>query len=826
MPGDEQHDEPLDPVGRTIASSGTLSVAAAAKGTSTEEDAPQLLANRYVLLGMLGAGAMGTVYRALDRELDEVVALKVLKKEIATSEMVERFRREVKLARRVTHKNVARTYDIGEHGGDRFLTMEFIDGEMLASRLAWRGRLPISEVIKISLEICGGLSAAHAAGVLHRDLKPENVILSKDADRGAVITDFGIARATQSADALSATIGGIAGTPAYMAPEQVEGSTDLDARADLYALGTMMFELISGRMAWEGDSIVTVAAGRLLKPPPDLRAVMPNMPPGVAEVVLKLMARQRDDRFPSADATIVALEALGVATTAATPLRTLNMNPVTVATPVPVVSPLTSALKTSPTPGTRVVAVLPMLNQGAAEDAYLVECVNEDLIDLLSVAPGLLVRPRGETAAHVASTRNVREIGRTVGANVVVDGSLRRIGETVRASIRLIAVEDGFQLWAKRFDRPPNEVLSIADDAAQAIAKALTAEAPAQRVRTADAEAEDLYLRGRSLLRRGWHSASREAVEILGRAYDRAGDDPRIVGTYALSLARVYGLEHCGREVAERAREIAARAMALEPEQPEARVALGTINLQNGEADAAVVHLQQALLRAPNSIDALDWLGRIMVEIDRVEDGIALLEKAYAIDPEYETARHQIARIRGLLGDRAGLLGTLGEMPKHPADIAPWFLVQCRDVLWHRDKVGAETLLAKLDRTVELPPSARFPITAVLEVAMGLGQRLADHAVVDRTLPIDASRPPRRAAFNAQMRVELFSAVGDTAASLENLKHADSNGCFDIVWLERCPLLGELRAHPDYPTVHEHVRVRALRIAQALSGRQVTTLVR
>ncbi|MBN9162816.1 MAG: protein kinase, partial [Myxococcales bacterium] len=450
-----------DPQANTI----SASLEGAPTRMTSPEESPQLLGGRYELLGMLGAGAMGTVYRARDRELDEVVALKVLKKELASADMIERFRREVKLARRVTHKNVARTYDIGEDGGDRFLTMEFIEGEMLGALLARKGRLPLEDVIRYGLDVCAGLAAAHAANVLHRDLKPENVIVAKDGR--AVITDFGIARAA-TREELSRTVGGIVGTPAYMAPEQVEGSADLDARADLYALGTMLFELITGQMAWQGDSIVTVAAGRLLKPPPDPRTVMPNLPAPVAELVLKLMARYRDDRFASAHDTAIALDGLVVAPASApavsrhAPSGTLPL------------LPALPSLREQRSTGARVVAILPVLNLGASDDLYLVDNVNEDVVDLLSVVPGLLVRPRGDTARFDDPRRDVREVGRSLGADVVVDGSLRRLGDTVRASFRLISVEDGFQLWARRFDRPPAQLLSIADDAAEAIARALT----------------------------------------------------------------------------------------------------------------------------------------------------------------------------------------------------------------------------------------------------------------------------------------------------------------------------------------------------------------
>ncbi|MBX3224444.1 MAG: protein kinase [Labilithrix sp.] len=793
-----------DPEAKTI----SASLEAVPARLTSPEDSPQLLAGRYELLGMLGAGAMGTVYRARDRELDEIVALKMLNKELASSDMVERFRREVKLARRVTHKNVARTYDIGEDGGDRFLTMEFIEGEMLGALLARRGRLPIEDVIRLGLDVCAGLAAAHAADVLHRDLKPENVIVAKDGR--AVITDFGIARASAKSD-MSRTVGGIVGTPAYMAPEQVEGASDLDARADLYALGTMLFELLTGQMAWQGDSIVTVAAGRLLKPPPDARSVLPNLPAPIAELVLKLMARRREDRFATAEETAAALEGLVV-----TPSMTAP-RPAPSGT-LPLLPSRPSLGLQRPT-GARVVAVLPVLNQGSGDDAYLVDNVNEDIVDLLSVVPGLLVRPRGETARFDDAKRDVREVGRSLGADVVVDGSLRRIGETVRASFRLIAVEDGFQLWARRFDRPPAQVLSIADDAAHAIASALTVElGQTTKARAADPEAEDLFLRGRFLMRRGWQEIVREAVELLSRAHARAPDDVRIMSTYALAIARAYGMESFGRDAADRARALANQATELEPMQPEAKVALAMIHLQNQEVDAAVRYFRAALGVAPNSVDALDWLGRVTAEVGRIDDAFALFRKVTAIDPEIVQARHQIARIRSMLGDSAGMKETLGEIPSHPGDVGAWFMIQTRDLMWRRDIQGAKQLLEHL-ATVTLPPTARFAVEHMLKVPLGDDTRVREPAFLDRVLPVDASRPPRRASFNAQMRTEMFAFFQMDAETFAALRAGDANGLMDIVWLDRCPLLDQLRGEPEFATIHSRVAFRAERVAAALDAR-------
>src|SRR5262249_37071176 len=198
------------------------------------------------MVGWRGVGGMGRVYRAIDRELGETVALKLLLKELVNSEaMVDRFRQEVRLARKVTHRNVARTFDIGEHGGEKFLTMELVGGESLSRVLARRGALPEVEALAVARQICDGIAAAHGVGIVHRDLKPDNVLVEEGGR--IVITDFGIARSDRP-DASSPTVGGAIGTPAYMAPEQVEGSASVDGRADVYAFGAMLFEMVTGTL--------------------------------------------------------------------------------------------------------------------------------------------------------------------------------------------------------------------------------------------------------------------------------------------------------------------------------------------------------------------------------------------------------------------------------------------------------------------------------------------------------------------------------------------------------------------------------------------------
>ncbi|NVB79384.1 MAG: serine/threonine protein kinase, partial [Kofleriaceae bacterium] len=248
------------------------------------------LGDRYDILELLGVGGMGAVYRARDRELDEIVALKVIRRELAqVPAMAERFRHEVKLARRVTHGNVARTFELGVVDGVMFCTMEMIEGESLAKRLLARGKLPVTEAVAIACAMCDALSAAHGANVIHRDIKPDNVLLAVDGR--VVIADFGVAAVGVG------TAGELSGTPAYMAPEQARGEPPTPA-ADVYAVGVVLAEMVTGRPPFDGD-VMTILEG---KQTIEHVAVVPSgeVTAELAAVIGRATARDVVARFDSA----------------------------------------------------------------------------------------------------------------------------------------------------------------------------------------------------------------------------------------------------------------------------------------------------------------------------------------------------------------------------------------------------------------------------------------------------------------------------------------------------------------------------------------------
>ncbi|WP_394837900.1 protein kinase [Pendulispora rubella] len=762
-----------------------------------EHAVAEVLAGRYELLGLVGTGGMGSVYRARDLELDEVVALKVLRRELVnTPEMLARFRQEVKLARRVTHVNVARTFDIGEHHGEKFLTMEFIDGTSLAELLYEREELfPLSRVVDIGLAICAGLEAAHRAGVVHRDLKPDNVLVTKD-DRVA-ITDFGIARAVLSAHV---TMGAPVGTPAYMAPEQVEGLS-VDHRADLYALGEILYELLTGVTAWSGESIFQVAAQRLLKPPPDPRAHRQTVPIGAAQIVMRCMARKPEDRYGSATDVAAALSTLTIPVAPAVAPRAPK--------PQPVARPSMPGMAETP-PGDKKVAVLPFQNGGRPEDEYLASGLTEDLIDTLSVMDGIRVRPLGAVISARGRSSDSREVGRELGVQVVVEGSLRRIGEMLRVSARIVSVGDGFQLWASRFERPEADFLKVGDEIACAISRALSIERPeGNRQTIEDPLAYDLYLRARHELHRYSPETTQRALELFQQALERRPDDAVILSGYALARLKEY-LYSDGEVSGDPTRLAAERAIALAPDLPEARLAAGCVAFAFGDSERGARDIRDAVRSGKRLADAHDMYGRIAVECDRIDTALEHLSAALSIEPRTFVSRGEMARAYELSGKPQIADELLAALPPDPQTHVVYWLVRARIVFWRRDYATARALLAD-----EGP-------TGPIEPGRGILMSMEDDKAFDAQLEfLDArartgSGALRRTAMFRQIKAEVLSFRGDEDGAIAALADADRAGFFDIAWCNRCPLLDSLRKRPEFQEIVFRVGERAAKVRAAL----------
>jgi serine/threonine-protein kinase len=747
----------------------------------------EVVGGRYELLGLIGTGGMGRVYRARDRELDEIIALKVLHRDLLGSDqMVGRFRQEVKLARRVTHRNVARTFDIGEHQAERFLTMELIEGESLSAILARSGMLGVREALALALQVCAGMAAAHAAEVIHRDLKPDNVLVARDGR--VVITDFGIAR-SHLPGAAGKTSGQAVGTPTYMAPEQVEARVDVDARADIYAFGALLYEALTGVRAWPGDAPYVVAMARLLHPPPDPRSLRADLPDEVAALVQRAMARDREARFSTADELAQAIVAASGGLVMPVATSTMPLRPLGAAKPKD-----------------KTVAVLAFRNIGPAEDAYLADGLTEDLLDTLSTVRGLRVRARGLGAP----AGDPAEEGRRLGVDVVVEGSVRRLADGFRVTARLVGSHDGFQIWSSRFERSASAAFALNDEVARAIAAALSTGAElVERRMVTDPLAIDLYLRGRHELARHWMGDQSKAMALLTEARDRAPHDPTILAAYATARIRSAFL---GNELPQGLDAIVQRAIESAPGQGEPWTALGALrwNVED-DAPGAIRAVKRALLVAPSLGEANDLAGRLLLEAGEIDEAMALLERALWLDPSIPFARIDLMRAAAFKRQWARV-----EEVFEAREDAEWQaqarISLLRYRLWRRDTtVPQEPLPAVADDRSTL-------YVRVLEDLFKTGS-LSEHA--RRFLSEGVDRLPPRARGRrllSQIATELHVYAEDDEGAQRYLALSVDAGLLDRSWIEHNPLLKRYRGQAWFEAARATIGERAARIVEAWRG--------
>ncbi|MBM4343520.1 MAG: protein kinase [Deltaproteobacteria bacterium] len=785
------------------------------------------LANRYEVVGLLGQGGMGSVYKALDVELQETVALKLLNPDLVKDDAaLERFRQEVKLARRIAHANVVKTFDLGDDGRQRFLTMEFVDGMSLARYLQQRGRIDVLDFAQVAHQLCAGLQAAHAAGVLHRDLKPDNVLVARDGR--VAITDFGIAVVNGAL-----TGKGIVGTPAYMSPEQLQADTALDGRADVYALGAIFFELLTGRRAWPGSDAVSVAMARILQPPPDPRAFVP-VPDPLAEVIQAALATDRNDRFDSAEALGTAVsEAIapglkvragkltaGLKTGSAAAAQAAQSHSaaalsrdIKAALHAAVTVPPSASLRAQvPQAHAKTVTVLPFVVQGDGA-SWLGQALADEVADALSVTPGLKVR--ATSAAARQQLEDPQAAGSALGVQAVVGGTVRRLGDLWRLSVRVVGVADGFQLWAQRYDAQEGQLLVHTDAIARAVADCLMVElARADHKAPTDARAVEFYLRGRHALRQEWMSGGTSAVELLGAGLALAPRDPHLLAAFATASARQVFFGHVGEDVMQQARLAAEAATAAAPQLGEGWAAQAQIAMYSGDMPAAARNFAKALSCTPGLAWAQGQLGSICSEAGQFDRAEAHLQAAAQLEPFNAMVQWDLVRLEVLRGrfDRAD------EMLAHPstdltAEISRRF-AQVRFRAWRR-----------LPVTVDLPPADlidnRLYHTVVLLSGMyskaARGHALGAAELAQLAESVDASNARLRAA-RCQFAAEICALAGDSGRAMTYVREAVAADLHDLAWMQGCPALDALRALPEWAGLFATMAGRAERVLAAVAA--------
>ena len=487
---------------------------------------------------------MATVHLAHDLKHDRAVAIKVLRAELAESLGRERFVREIHLAARLTHPHILPLYDSGEADGFLFYVMPVMQGQTLRQRIDASGALPVEEAVRIASEVADALDYAHRNEIVHRDIKPENILLHEGH---AVVADFGIGKAVMAASNERATftqVGVAIGTPAYMAPEQAAGDA-VDGRADLFALGCTLYEMLTGAHPFVGDTLQAVIAKRFHHVPPAVTMSRPAVPERVSRTVERLLEREPSSRLSSGATVVQALR---------------------------------GAIEVAPRREMPSIAVLPFANMSTdAENAYFSDGITDDIIGALTKVSGLKVAARASAFTFRGADVDLVQVGEKLGVRHVLQGGVRRAGNRVRVTAALMEARDGTQLWSEKWDRDLDDIFAIQDEIARAIVGQLEVvlglraiDAPLIVAPTTDMEAYELFLRGRDAVRRRTPTSVPLGLALLSQALAR---DPRFTLAW-LTIAEthsalgVYGyapMRECLRH-AEEALQRAAESGAAAPD--------------------------------------------------------------------------------------------------------------------------------------------------------------------------------------------------------------------------------------------------------------------
>jgi eukaryotic-like serine/threonine-protein kinase len=592
--------------------------------------------SRYRVLSLLGAGGMGEVYLAADDKLARRVAIKILPEAVSRDEEAKlRMLREARAVAALDHPNVCTVYEVGEHEGRPYIVMQFVEGETLFDRLK-QARMSPSEVLEVAIQVTAALDEAHSHGIIHRDVKPMNIMLTPRGQ--AKVLDFGLAKFTAAArdtdatDHLESRAGIITGTAPYMSPEQLRGAP-IDARSDIFSLGVVLYEMVTGRRPFERPNTVATITAILFEEPdpidePGFSAFLP--------IIRRALAKEPSKRYSTAGQLLDALNDIkSRPRSAPSRPRSAEHDPTQ-----------REVGRATPRPSSRAgrldsLAVLPSVSGNMeASLEYLVYGLSEGIVNALAQVKKLRVIAPGTAAQYAGTEPDPREAGRELNVAGLVVVRARVDGEVLHADVDLVSTADGSLLWSSQYMRPVREIAMLAEEIADRIAERVRGSAsgarrPAKKKRAVDAEAEQLHLKGRFQWVKRHPEAVKAAMHFFQQAVER---DPSFALPYA-------GLADCfvmlgfmqalpPREILPKVKAAARKAIELDPLLADPHATLGySAGLFEWDLDTAQRELEEAMRLNPNYPWAPHWLGILMSGRGHVRRALELIDMSKELDP-------------------------------------------------------------------------------------------------------------------------------------------------------------------------------------------------
>jgi serine/threonine protein kinase/Tfp pilus assembly protein PilF len=754
----------------------------------------------YEIIAPLGVGGMGEVHRAHDARLGRDVAIKVLPDELSSSaERLARFEREARIVAGLNHPNIVTLYSIEESDGNRFITMELVEGRNVGE-IVVAGGLPITQALDISAAIADALDAAHRKGVVHRDLKPANVMVTDD---GRVkVLDFGLAKKvaarpdSRAIDVATATsplssAGEVYGTAPYMAPEQILGD-DVDVRTDLFSFGIVLFELLTGRRPFGGKHYFEIANAIANLEPPALASLRPDAPAELQSIISRCLEKEPAHRFQTAVDLANALRALR---------RALERGPA-------VTAPATAEPIAS-------VAVLPFVNRSAnQDDEYFSDGLADELLGLLAKIKGLRVSARASSFFFRGQNVPLAEVGKALNVATVVDGSVRRSGTRVRINVQLVKVADGYHLWSETYDRTLDDIFAVQDDIARSVVKELrvallgeTADSEASdraraevsraaRGRATDPEAHRLYLLARHFMDQLSRDSTAKAIAYLEQAVER---DPGFALAWT-ELSVVY-MRYIPWALIDpqigyaRARESVERALALEPALAEAHVQAAWMKIfHDWDWSGAERALARARELAPGSPSVMRLSGVFAGVLGRLDEAIDLYHQVLELDPLSAAAYQNLGLAHAALGNHA----PAEEAFRKALELAPQRIASHAQLSFLALARGRpEEALAEAMRE----PEPGYRLCAIANAEDALGHRMESDAVLQQLMDDNATH------FGLQV-AEVFALRGETDKAFHWLDRAYESRDAGLAYVGTNPRLRGLHGDARWTTLLRRMGLR------------------